>query len=549
VSTAAETTDRLADDLWDDLLRLYPIRGTFVGDDRHDHELPDPSEAGRDEVRRVSEDALRTLDTIDLTALDPLRRTTVEIARAVCRTELRLDDVRMDLWDVPSHMAGPATLLGEIASIQQTATPEALDAYEERLRAFPRYLGAVEEVGREGIARSVVAPRIVIERTLAMLDRMLALPVEDSPALAAVAEGDGDARERVAGAVRDAVAPAHQRFRDFLRGEYLAAAPEAAGLLGAPGADERYAAAIYASVTLELSAEDVHALGVDRLAAIDAERDRIAASLGYPDALSAVADRTARGENAIPEEDLLRVVEDQVARSWEAAPAFFGRLPEANCEVRLVETFRAAESPFAFYNPPTEDGSRPGVYYVNPFGVEERPAHHLAGVTFHEANPGHHFQIALEMQMPDRPPLRKFGGDMAGGAFAEGWGLYAERLADEMGLYLDEWERLGMLENQAHRAARLVVDTGLHALGWDRDRAIQTLIDAGLAPIDAAVETDRYIAMPGQALCYMLGMIEIERAREAAMATSGASLQAFHDAVLAEGQLPLPWFRQVFGTA
>jgi uncharacterized protein (DUF885 family) len=240
-------------------------------------------------------------------------------------------------------------------------------------------------------------------------------------------------------------------------------------------------------------------------------------------------------------------VEDQVARSWDAAPAWFGRLPSANCQVRLVEGFRAAESPFAFYNPPTEDGSRSGVYYVNPFGLEERPKHHLAGVTFHEANPGHHFQTALEMEMRDLPPLRRFAGDLAGGAFAEGWGLYAERLADEMELYLDDWERLGMVENQAHRAARLVVDTGLHALGWDRERSIATLIGAGLSPIDAAVETDRYIAMPGQALCYMIGLIEIERAREVAMAKPGASLQAFHDDVLAQGQVPLTSFRRMFG--
>jgi uncharacterized protein (DUF885 family) len=548
VSTHAETAERLFASLWDDVARLEPTRGTFVGDRRHDHELPDPSEAGRADAAAVYEGALNVLSSIDRSACDESTRITLAIAEALCGVELRLLEVRLDRWEVASHMEGPATTLGEIASIQQTDTAEALDAYEARLRAFPRYLEAWEDVGRDGMAVGVVAPRIVVERTLSLLDRMLELDPADSPAMAA-SNGAGSAdRERIDRAVQEAVVPAHARFRDFLRRDYLPAAPATWGLVGSSDAEPLYAASIHAATSLDLDPQEVHAIGVARMAEIDAERNRIANALGYPDARSAVADRTARGENAVTEDQLLPLVEDQVERSWAAAPAFFGRLPAANCEVRLVEDFRAAESPFAFYNSPTEDGSRPGVYYVNPFGVRERPLHHLAGVTFHEANPGHHFQIALEMSMQDRPALRKFAGDLAGAAFAEGWGLYAERLADEMGLYLDDWERLGMLENQGHRAARLVVDTGLHALGWDRDRAIATLLDAGLSRIDAEVEVDRYIAMPGQALCYMIGLIEIERAREVAMARPGASLQTFHDAVLAEGQLPLPVFRQVFGT-
>jgi uncharacterized protein (DUF885 family) len=242
------------------------------------------------------------------------------------------------------------------------------------------------------------------------------------------------------------------------------------------------------------------------------------------------------------------MVEDQVARCWDVAPAWFGRLPSANCAVRLVEEFREADSPFAFYNPPTEDGSRPGVYYVNAFDLHDRALHHVASVTYHEANPGHHFQIALEQEMTDRPALRRFGAGIAAGAFAEGWGLYAERLADEMGLYLDGWERMGMLENQAHRAARLITDTGIHALGWTREQAIAKLEEGGQTHTDSVIEVDRYIAMPAQALCYMIGMIEIEEARAKALA-DGVALQDFHDRVLAQGQLPLPAFRRVFGTA
>jgi uncharacterized protein (DUF885 family) len=160
--------------------------------------------------------------------------------------------------------------------------------------------------------------------------------------------------------------------------------------------------------------------------------------------------------------------------------------------------------------------------------------------------PGHHFQLAVEQEMPDRPMLRRFGGILAGSAFAEGWGLYAERLADEMGLYLDDWERLGMLDAQIHRAARLVTDTGLHALVWSRERAIETLEEGGVPHSDAVIEIDRYIAEPAQALSYMIGMIEIERARAETESREGDrfDLSKFHDRVLGLGQLPLPAFRR-----
>jgi uncharacterized protein (DUF885 family) len=202
--------------------------------------------------------------------------------------------------------------------------------------------------------------------------------------------------------------------------------------------------------------------------------------------------------------------------------------------------------PFAFYQPPSADGSRRGVYYVNAGDLAGKPLHHLATTTYHEANPGHHFQITLEQEIGERPALRRFGGLMAGAAFAEGWGLYSERLADEMGLFADEPERLGMLDMQAMRAARLVVDTGIHAFGWSREQAVAELEDAGVSQVDAAIETDRYITMPGQALAYKIGQFEIEQQRADTAKREGAafSLPEFHDRLLALGSLPLSALRR-----
>jgi uncharacterized protein (DUF885 family) len=228
----------------------------------------------------------------------------------------------------------------------------------------------------------------------------------------------------------------------------------------------------------------------------------------------------------------------------------FGRTPSANCEVRPVEEFREADMPFAFYNPPTADGSRAGVYYINTLEPEHRPLHQLASTTYHEANPGHHFQISLEHDLADRPPLRRFGGILAGSAFIEGWGLYSERLADEMGLYQTDHERLGMLDSQAFRACRLIVDTGIHALDWDRERAVRQMMAGGLSELDARIEVDRYIALPGQALSYMIGMLEIRACRERAATANGAfDLRDFHDRLLALGSVPLPALRREMGTA
>ena len=536
---------------WDELLETYPTLGTLVGDERFDDRLPDPSEAGRAREADVLSRGLEAARAIDREGIDEDDAITLDILEALCERFLAKLRGRIDRFEVANHLYGPATYLGEVASIQLVDTPERLERYLARLRAFTPFLAASAEVAREGVASKVIAPRVVAERTVAQLDRIVALGVDGSPAMQPL-NGSTDDRERVARVVRDEVLPAHERFRDMLRDEVLPHAPESIALSALPGGDEMYAAEILGWTSLALDPEEVHRIGWEAFDAIQQERREIAAALGFASAEEAIAAHAASGANtAETPEELVAMAEDQVRRSWEIAPRFFGRLPDANCEVRRVEEFREADSPLAFYNPPTEDGSRPGVYYINAYDLHDRALHHVASVTYHEANPGHHFQIALEQQAEGRPPLRRFGAAGAGSAFVEGWGLYAERLADVMELYVDEWERLGMLDNQAHRAARLITDTGIHALGWTRERAIEVLEQAGQTHSDSVIEVDRYIGMPAQALCYTIGLIEIERARDAAMAREGASfsLRDFHDRVLAQGQLPLPSFRRVFEIA
>ncbi len=543
----SERTWVLAERYWEELLELEPLLGTSTGDERYDDRLPDPSEAGRGANETVQRAALADAAQIDRGALDDADRATLDVLEAIARRYLGGLQRRTDRLSVANHLFGPGQLPGELASMQRTDTPERLDRYEARLRAIPAFLDASTEVARDGVAAGVTSPRVVAERALTQVERLLDLGADASPILAPLGE-DVEGRARFSAVVRDVVNPAYARFLVSLR-EYLPHATETIGLSAVPDGEAMYEAEVLSWTSLPLDADEVHALGVERFDALQAERADVVARMGHASAAEAVAALRADGADTPSSPDaFLRVVQDQVARGWDAAPAWFGRLPRDNCEVRPVEAFREADLPAAFYNPPTEDGSRRGVYYLNTYDLPSREVHSIAAVTFHEANPGHHFQVSLEQEMPEQPRLRRFGGILAGSAFCEGWGLYCERLADEMGLYLDDGERLGMLEGQLLRAGRLITDTGIHTMGWQREAAVAKLEEGGVPHTESVIEVDRYIAMPAQALSYMIGMMRIQDARGAAEAREGSafSVRDFHDRLLSLGTVPLPSLARAF---
>lgn len=545
MSDESERAAALAARFWDQLLELEPLFATQVGDERFDDRLPDPSDEGVARREEACCGALAELEGIDAGGLDDVLRTTLDVLRGICDRELAAVEHRTDRLHAVSHLWGPGQLLADLSSLQRVDTPERIDRYLVRLRAVPEYLDAVADVARDGARLGQTAPRIVAERAVAQAERLLALPIEDSPALAPLPQDDAS-RGRVADVLHDVVMPGYERYLEALR-EYVPSARESIGLCGLPNGDAIYAAEILGWTSLALDPRAVHEMGVEDLERIHDERREIAHELGFEDPAAAIAAHDESGGNrAASREALMTLAEEQVRRGWEAAPRFFGRLPKENCQVRQIEEFREADMPGAFYQPPSDDGSRRGMYYVNTYELDSRPLHHVATTTYHEANPGHHFQLALEVEMEERPPLRRFGTMFVGGAFIEGWGLYSERLADEMGLFAHPYERLGMLDAQAWRAARLVVDTGIHAFGWSREQAVAELEGAAVPRTDAEIETDRYVVLPGQALCYKIGQFEIERCRAAAAERGGAafSLSDFHDRLLALGSLPLPVLRR-----
>jgi uncharacterized protein (DUF885 family) len=535
--------NELSDRFWEGILELNPTTATVYGDERYADRLEDPSPAGRAQARRLMEKTKAEAEAIPPDGLSIEDRITRDMLIVIADLSVEEDEQGTHRLRVVDQIGGPQTLLPQICQFQSADTPERLEKFLARLRAYPAYMAANTDILRESLATGLAAPRIVAERTVQQLERLLAIPIEEAvvPAMAKVASDED--RERVREVVRDEVYPADAAFLEVLRGPYLAATREEPGLWSAPNGDSLYRTQIRAWTTLDLEPDEVHRIGMEELEIVEAGRRKIAEAAGFGTDTKAYRASLAADPTNQPgsKEELLARAREDVGGAMAISPRYFGTLPKAGIDVRAVEEFKEKDAPFAYYFPPSTDGSRPGIYYANGYDLPSRKYTKLASTTYHEAVPGHHFQIALEMENTKLNTFRRLGARIVGGAYVEGWGLYSEKLADEMGLFRSEAERFGMLDAVAWRAARLVVDTGLHALRWTRQESVDFLLGAGLSETDAVIETDRYIAWPGQALTYMIGCREIERLRRELSARdgSGFDLRAFHDALLGHGSLPL----------
>ena len=534
--------EQLAGRFWEAILELNPTTATVYGDERYADRLEDPSPAGRAKARRLMEETKAAAEAIPPDDLSVEERITRDMLIGIADQAIEQDDQGVHRLGVVDQIGGPQTLLPQVCQFQPADTPERVDKFIARLESYRDYMAANTDILREGLETGLTAPRIVAERTVAQLERLLAIPLDEAivPSLAKVTnEAD---RDRVRKVTEQVIYPADRAFLETLRGDYLNATRDHPGLWSATNGESLYRTQMRAWTTLELDPAEVHQIGLDELEVIDEARRAIASAAG---AASPVEYRQRLNDDPAntpkTKDELLARAREDIDRAMSVAPRFFGTLPESGLEVMAVEEFKEKDAPFAYYFPPAPDGSRPGIYYANGYDLPNRKYTKLATTTYHEAVPGHHFQIALEQENPNLSTFRRLGARIVGGAYVEGWGLYSEKLADEMGLFRDDAERFGMLDAVAWRAARLVVDTGLHALRWSRQQSIDFLLETGLSETDATIETDRYIVWPGQALTYMIGCREIERLRREIAARDGSrfDLREFHDQVLAHGSLPL----------
>ncbi len=539
------TDEQLADlavDYFEDGLQTDPFTATVHGVRGHDGEVPDPSrDADRRRLDRLA-GFTRRLDSIDPGALTGQDVVTHAMLGRLLRDEhAELASgfgVAAAEIGVSASMIGVQNqVFGTVPSVRLATDADTAD-YLRRLTALDGYVDAAAR-DREARADRRHSTSSGVSQAVAQLRGYLASDLADDPFLR---PASGAVAERVADVVTGTVRPALARFAGSLA-ELLPEArdDEHVGICHVPGGDEAYAASVRSHTTTELDPAEIHRIGLARLAEVHEEfaslGGRLFGDSDVPTVLRRLReDEALRFENA---DQIVACAVDALRRAESVLPQWFRHYDIAPCVVEPMHPAEAEGSVLAYYRPPAEDGSRPGAHVVNTHLPRSRARFEYEVLSFHESVPGHHLQIAVAQSIGDIPDFRRFAYVTA---HAEGWGLYTERMADEMGLYTDDLTRMGMLSFDAWRACRLVVDTGMHHFGWSRDRALAFLRDnTALSESNVRNEIDRYIAWPGQATAYLLGRLHIQdlRAKAAKALGAGFDLKEFHHRVLANGAVPL----------
>ena len=533
--------DTLAADYWSHYLETEPTHAHLIGDYRGAGRFEDGSRAAEDKeiaaLRRFVEQA----EAVGPEQLDEQQRITraVLISDATTKAdvlEARLAEIGAD------PIFGPQVSLPILMGMLALPDADVAEALVDKLRGIGRYYGELAERHREGLAGGRFPAAFAVAGTVSQLDGLLARPVADDPLLATTPPPSGldvDAwKDRLRRVVESDVRVGMETYRDVLRDEVLPQArpDDKCGLSWLPDGDEAYAATLRHYTTTDKGAREIHELGLAQVAKLAEEYRELGPEVVGTDDLAKIfeAMRTDPQLHFQSGEELVRNAEVAMQRAWDAMPEWFEVLPQAPCGVQSTTTGAKA-----FYFPPASDGSRGGNFFINVDDVTSWGTFELEAMAFHEGIPGHHLQLAIASELTGVPDFRKH---IHNSAYAEGWGLYTERLADEMGLYSGPVDRIGMFAADSMRACRLVVDTGLHALGWSREQAVEFMV--GNSPLAEGVvrpEIDRYIVTPGQATSYMVGRVEIDRMRAQAQERQGAafSVKDFHSAVLDSGSLPL----------
>lgn len=417
------------------------------------------------------------------------------------------------------------------------------------LDAFPEVLDGAALRFREGMASGAVTPALTVRNMIAQIDGLLAQPVEQSPFTSPVtafpgtvpANAQAELRGAFAATAKDRIYPAYRRLRDFLIDEYLPKARTSVGLTGLKGGPTLYRQLIEERTTLPLDPEQIHQLGLTEVARIQREMEAVKAQLGFTGPLRQFFDEVRTNPRYHPHAaSELADGFARIGREVDAKiPEYFARVPSTLLRIETYPDYRARFEAGGSYSQGTPGGSS-GVFYYNAYDLPSRFLTGMATLYLHEGAPGHHFQISLAQENESLPDFQRFGGN---DAFVEGWALYAETLGFAMGLYDDPMQHWGTLDDEMLRAMRLVVDTGLHAKGWPRERAVEYMLaNSGMGRSDAEAEVDRYIAIPAQALAYKIGALTIQRLRKQAEDELGPrfDLREFHEQVLGSGALPLP---------
>jgi uncharacterized protein (DUF885 family) len=549
---AAEASEQFAallKESWEYTLREAPLFATETGDHRYDDQLPKVSLADEHRRHAARRGFLKRLEAIDRDALPVADRANYDIFGRGLRDQIREHEFQtylmpiVDRWGF--HIDFP-----ELPRNTTLATTTDYENYIARLGGFADYAAGHIELMREGVRRGMTVPSVIMQRFKEPLEpqivddpenSLLYKPLREFPSAVPKTE-----HERLRAAARKAIAgsvvPGYRKFLEFMKDEYV---PNCRGTIAAaalPKGRDYYRFCVAKFTTLDdRSPDEVHAIGQAEVKRIRAEMDQIIRDVKFDGDFSKFTEFLRTEPKFYPKsaEELEKEVAFVLKRMDGQLPSLFGRLPRMPYGVRQVPDYIAPQSVAAYYQTPTGDGRRAGFFYINTYNLPSRPLYMLEALSLHEAVPGHHLQLAIQQELENIPPFRKYTGFTA---FVEGWALYSERLGLEAGFYKDPYSNFGRLSMEMWRACRLVVDTGIHHLGWTRDQAIEFMRANSPMPLhDIRAEIDRYIGWPGQALAYKTGEMKIRELRTNAEERLGKQfdVRAFHDVVLGSGALPL----------
>jgi uncharacterized protein (DUF885 family) len=551
-SDKAARLDKLYADYWEALLKLNPVQATFQGDNRYNDQLPDFGTAQfRAQSRKFTQDWLQRVEAIGADGLQGQALLSYQIFVRDANNSLEAD--QYPTWMQPINQMGGmpsfAVQLGSGSGAQPFKTVKDYDNWLARGNRLPALFDTSIANMREGMKAGVVQPRPLMEKVIPQLDALIKDRPEDTlfwgPVRTMPADFSDADKQRLTAAYRDMIGqrvmPAYKKLRAFIADEYLPATRTTVSLDKLPNGAAWYAFNVRNSTSTDMSPAQIHQLGLDEVARIHGEIGKVMRQVGFKGDLQAFFKfmRTQKRFEYKTEGALLehyRSLEDKIN---EKIPEQFSLTPKAPFEIRPVEPYRAKSAAGGSYMSPSEDGKRAGIFYVNTYDLPTRKTWDAEDLYLHEAIPGHHFQLALQQELTDLPKFRRFGGETA---FIEGWGLYAESLGKDLGVYTDPYDYFGYLQNELWRAIRLVTDTGLHSKGWTREQVIKYMLDnSAESETQATAEAERYIAWPAQALAYKIGELKIQEVRAKAERELGPKfdVREFHAEVLKDGSVPL----------
>ena len=542
----------LFDEHFERNLELNPLSATAIGDDRYDDRMAlSNSQEYRDAEKALDEEFLTRLLTIDREALSYQEQLSYDIFRI--KREQSLEGNQFPFYLQPMNqfrlMTNFFVQLGSGSSLHPFKTVKNYDDFLSRADDFVTNIDLAIDNMKEGMRQGIVQPKILMVKVIPQIEAHIVDSAEESkfwmPITNMPEEFSDEDRERLTAAYKDAIEnkfiPAFERLNNFIGDEYIAASRETVGLGDQPNGKNWYAYMVKVRTTTDMTPDDIHQIGLDEVARIHGEMHAVMEEVGFEGDLKDFFDFLNTDDQFFYDEpdDLIQGYRDMSDNIEKLAKSIFDVAPKTTFEVRRVEPFREASASGGSYMAGTPDGSRPGVFYANAYNIKARPKWAMESLYLHEAIPGHHFQISLQRENEDLPRARRFGGFTA---YSEGWGLYAETLGKELGVYTDPYQYFGALNAELWRALRLVVDTGLHAKGWSRQDVLDYMYEnSAVAPARAISEAERFMAIPGQALAYKIGQLKIREIRNNAEERLGDKFDviAFHREILKDGAMPL----------